>query len=115
MNSELLSITAISDQCKASIESGSPSFPGLAKSLQPSHLAWMCYQIQKNVEKWPVTKLHRWLGFIQCGMIAQGILDLNGARIMYDKAQIEYGDTNDDLLDHLDPTNSFEVDLGGEH
>lgn len=38
-----------------------------------SHLAWMCEEIIANADKWPVTKLHRWLGFIQGCFVVYGI------------------------------------------
>ena len=46
--------------------------------------------------------------------MAHRILDIDGARAMFDEAKIAHGKTSDDLLDHLDPSSSFEVDIGGQ-
>jgi hypothetical protein len=32
---------------------------------------------------------------------------------MFDRAKIAYPETDDDLVDHLDPNSSFELDIGG--
>lgn len=58
--------------------------------------------------------LHRWIGFVQCGMLAQRMIDLEGAKAMFDKSKIAHGELSEDLVDHLDPTSSFEVDIGGQ-
>jgi hypothetical protein len=89
---------------------------GLPGSLRPSHLRWMCKLIVEHAEDWPATKLHRWIGFVQAGMIANFMLDLDGAKAMFAKVKEEYGSiTQDqDLLDHLDPTTSFEMEIGGQ-
>ncbi len=88
----------------------------LPASLQPKHLMWMCDKIEQHVEDWPVTKLHRWIGFVQGGMIANHLLDLAGAKAMFDEVKIAFGAKSDDphLIDHLDPANPFELDIGGE-
>ena len=73
-----------------------------------------CRKIEENAEDGPVTQLHRWIGFIQGAMMAHRMLDLDGAKAMFDQAKIAHGETSDDLLDHLDPNSSFKVDIGGE-
>ena len=73
-----------------------------------------CDNIEKHAEDWPATKLHRWIGFVQCAMMANGILDLDGAKAMFDEAQVAHGEISEDLFDHLDATSAFEVDIGGE-
>src|SRR5580704_1825023 len=40
----------------------------------------MCKRIVKHAEDWPAIKLHRGLGFIQAGMIANLMLDLTEPR-----------------------------------
>lgn len=89
---------------------------GLPESLRPAHLRRMCRQIVEHAEDWPAIKLHRWIGFVQAGMIANLMLDLDGAKAMFDKVKEEYGsiDKDQDLLDHLDPKTSFEMELGGQ-
>ncbi len=89
---------------------------GLPNELAPEHLRGMCKTIVKHAEEWPAIKLHRWLGFIQAGMIANLMLDLDGAKAMFNKVKDEYGPIakDHDLLDHLDPTQSFEFEVGGQ-
>ncbi len=89
---------------------------GLPRSLCPDHLRWMCNQIVEHAEDWPDTKLHRWIGFVQAGMIANLMLDLDGAKAMFNKIKEEFGTiTKDqDLIDHLDPATSFEFEIGGQ-
>jgi hypothetical protein len=89
---------------------------GLPGSLRPEHLRWMSKLIVEHAEDWPVTKLHRWIGFVQAGMIANLMLDLDGAKAMFNKIKEEYGsiDKDQDLVDHLDPQSSFKMDLGGQ-
>lgn len=114
MDNVSLLVTAMAEQCRDLIlESETPDL-GLPKALQPKHLLWMCNKIQEHAEESPATKLHRWIGFVQCGMMANRILDLDGAKAMFDKAKAAHGEINEDLLDHLDPTSSFECDIGGE-
>ncbi len=89
---------------------------GLPESLRPNHLRWMCKLIVEHAEDWPATKLHRWIGFVQAGMIANYMLDLDGAKAMFNKVKEEYGSIaqDQDLLDHLDSTKSFEMEIGGQ-
>jgi hypothetical protein len=49
-------------------------------------------------------------------MIANFMLDLDGAKGMFNKVKVEYGPIakDQDLLDHLDPTTSFELEVGGQ-
>jgi hypothetical protein len=89
---------------------------GLPESLRPKHLERMCKLIIEHAEDWPDTKLHRWIGFIQAGMVANLLLDLDGAKAMFNKIKEQYGPANkdQDLLDHLDPATSFEMEIGGQ-
>jgi hypothetical protein len=89
---------------------------GLPASLRPDHLRRMCNLIVEHAENWPDTKLHRWLGFVQAGMIANLMLDLDGAKAMFNKVKEEFGSIakDQDLIDHLDPTTSFEMEMGGQ-
>jgi hypothetical protein len=88
----------------------------LPESLSPNHLRRMCQLIVEHVEDWPAIKLHRWIGFVQAGMIANLMLDLDGAKAMFKKIQEQYGSIakDHDLLDHLDSKTSFEFDIGGQ-
>jgi hypothetical protein len=119
MQDRSLLISAMAEKCKAMIQQASSTphnLPALPETLQLPHLLWMCNQIEQHADTAPETKLHRWIGFVQAGMLANRILDLQGARSMFDAVKNAYGVTADDqdLLDHLDPTNSFEIELGGQ-
>jgi hypothetical protein len=72
----------------------------------------MCDTIEDHANDWPATRLHRWIGFIQGGMIANHILDLDGAKAMFDQVKIAYGggSEDEDLIDHL----AVEMDIGGQ-
>jgi hypothetical protein len=39
----------------------------------PAHLLWLCDQMVDKSEQWPVTRLHRWVGYIQGCMVSRGI------------------------------------------
>jgi hypothetical protein len=86
----------------------------LPKALQTKHLLWMCQQVVVHAEMASLTKLHRWIGFVQGGMMANHILDLDAAKVMFDEAKTKYGARDDDLLDHLNPESSFKFEIGGE-
>jgi len=115
VNASLL-VVAMAEQCRALIQKSKKADSDLPQALHPNHLLWMCDRIRDHAEDWPITKLHRWIGFIQCGMMANRILDLDGARAMFDEAKNAYGAIGEDadLLDHLDPSSSFKLDIGGQ-
>ena len=117
MNNTHILITAMAEECKRLIlESDAPDL-SLPKALQPKHLLWMCDQIEKHAEGGPATKLHRWIGFVQAAMLVNRMLDLDGLKAMFDQAKAAHGETSEDLedlIDHLDPTSSFEFDIGGQ-
>ena len=112
-NSSLL-VVAMAEQCRSLIQQWEKPAPGLPKALQPKHLLWMCDQIEKHAEGGSATKLHRWIGFIQGAMLANRMLDLDELKAMFDQAKATHGEASEDLTDHLDPTSSFEFDIGGE-
>lgn len=116
MEDSKLLIVAMSEQCIALILKTQKSEPVLPEVLQPAHLLWMCDQIANNAEDWTEPKLHRWLGFIQSGMLANQMLTFEELKVMFQNAKNSYGAKGDDqeLIDHLDPHNSFRMDLGGE-
>ena len=109
-------IVAMAERCRTIMQGSERSDSDLPKALNPHHLLWMCNNIEEHAEEWPETKLHHWIGFVQCGMVANRILDFNGAKAMFDEARTAYGASGDDqdFVDHLDPSSSFKVDLGGE-
>lgn len=116
MNNNQLLMTAMAEECRARIKECAPhsSAHDLPPSLQPRHLEWMCRAIVRCVEEWPHPRLHRWIGFIQCGMLANRMVDQRDLMNMFDQAKAAYGDSSDDLADHLDPSSAFELDIGGQ-
>lgn len=116
MEQSNLLIVAMAEQCRHMIRQAGATGGGLSGGLHPRHLLWMCDRIEQHAEDWPATRLHRWIGFVQAGMMANQMLDLEGAKAMFDTAKAAYGEPGDDpdLLDHLDPDSSFEMDLGGQ-
>jgi hypothetical protein len=83
-------------------------------ALQPQHLEWMCRRIVEHARDWPAVRLHRWLGFVQGAMIANRIVDLAGAKAMFDGVKNVFGEMGDDLFDHLNPDVTFRFDIGGQ-
>jgi hypothetical protein len=112
-----LLMVAMAERCLSIIQNkpGDVRF-GLPESLRPDHLRRMCKLIVEHAEDWPDTKLHRWIGFVQAGMVANLMLDLDGAKAMFNKVKEEFGSIakDQDLVDHLDPTTSFEMEIGGQ-
>jgi hypothetical protein len=110
-------IADIARQCRLLILECREFQPGLPEILQPKHLEWMCHQIENHSDGVPATKLHRWIGFVQAAMLAHRILDFDQLRTMIDTAkgsQRKVAEELEDLMDHLDPEVSFELDIGGE-
>jgi hypothetical protein len=108
-------MSAMIETCKnAILEHKSSKIPDCPVLLRPNHLLWMCGQMLENLSVWKGTKLNRWIGFIQCAMIANGIISLKQAKEMFEKAKNAFDEPSQDLLDHLDPSSYFEFDLGGE-
>ena len=109
-----LLIRAMVEECRSVILAWRKPDLDLPEALQPKHLERMCERIETHLEDWPSNRLHRWIGFIQCAMMAHRMLDLDGAKTMFDKAKNAYGEASEDLVDHLDPTDFFELDIGGQ-
>jgi hypothetical protein len=114
MDNSQLMIIAMADQCEQIIRDTKKVNPAFPDSLQPNHLLWMCARIHHSAESWPLARLNRWLGFIQAAMIAQGMIDLNSAKSMFDKAKVAHADPGEDWIDHLDPSSHYAMDLGGQ-
>lgn len=114
-NSSLL-VVAMAEQCSALIKESKNINSGLPQAVHPKHLLWMCDRIRTNADSWSATTLHRWIGFIQCGMLANDMLDFAGTKSMFDDAKNAFGvdGDDDDLIDHLNPDASFELDIGGQ-
>jgi hypothetical protein len=117
MDNTSLLVVAMAEECKRVIQQWDQPAPDLPKALQPKHLLWMCNTIEEHAEDGPVTKLNRWIGFVQAAMLANRMLDLDGLKAMFDDAKRAHRKTSEDLedlTDHLDPTSSFEFDIGGQ-
>lgn len=107
--------TAMAQKCAEMIREHAVSGI-MPKPLQPAHLLWMCQQIEKHAADWSAAHLHRWIGFIQAGILANGKIDLDELKSMFDEAKRDYGAPEDDsdLLDHLDANSFFKIELGGQ-
>jgi hypothetical protein len=109
-------IAAMAEKCRALIEASDIAGADLPEPLRSKHILWMCDQIEQHADDWPDTKLHRWIGFVQCAMMANRILDLDGTKAMFDPVKNAYRETceDQDLTDHLNPNSPFEIDMGGQ-
>lgn len=76
----------------------------------------MCDRVEEHAEDWPETRLNRWIGFIQCGLLANELLELSDAKVMFESIKNSFASTLDDrdLADHLDPDSPFHMELGGQ-
>jgi hypothetical protein len=111
-----LLILAMVEKCRETIEHSPQTVLDLPAALGPKHLLWMCEQIERHAETWPATKVHRWIGYVRSGMIANRILDLDAAKKMFDVAKNSYGVSSADLdlVDHLNDDTAFELEIGGQ-
>lgn len=112
-----LLIAAMAQRCQNILQDKTEDVRfGLPNTLRPKHLRWMCKEIAEHAGEWPTHKSHRWIGFVQAGMIANYMLDLDGAKAMFNQLREQYGaiSNDQDLLDHLDPSKDFEMETGGE-
>lgn len=116
MDSSRLLIVAMAEKCGDVIEHAEFTNLGLPRALGLKHLLWMCRRIAQDAENWPAARLHRWIGFVQGGMMANRLLDFEHLKAMFDEAKNAYGQNADDrdLIDHLDPRSSFKLEIGGQ-
>ena len=105
---------AMLEKCRETILAQDRPAIDLPRPLQKKHLIWMCDRLTANTDSWSPEKMNRWVGFIQCAMIANRMLDLGRAKRMFDEAKNAFGENGQDLTDHLDPDDSFELEIGGE-
>lgn len=115
MDKSDLLVVAMAEECRRTILKWQDDDENLPESIRRVHLERMCERIEKHAAAgdWPATRLHRWIGFVQCALIANRIIDLPEAKQMFDRAKVAYPEADEDLLDHLNPSSSFEFDLGG--
>ena len=96
-------------------DSNIKSFFEISKEASPERLVWMCERIEKKSERWPSTKLHRWIGHIHGCALALGIFTFNDLKDIVSEAKKHFPEeVDDDLFDHLDESNPFRMDIGGE-
>lgn len=114
-NNDLL-IKGMARRCRELLQASLPVDSSLPAPLQSRHLLGMCDRIEEHAEDWPETRLHRWIGFVQCGLMANELLELSEAKTMFDSIKNRFGATleDQDLADHLDPDSSFHMELGGQ-
>ncbi len=113
MDKSNLLVVAMAEECRRIMQKWEEEDSSLPEAMRRKHLERMCERIEKHAEDWPATRLHRWIGYIQCALIANRVIDLAEAKLMFDRAKVAYPESDEDLLDHLDPTSSFEFDIGG--
>ena len=116
MGNNGLLIKGMARKCREVIEKSNQRDSSLPVSLQRRHILRMCDRIERQAEAWPETRLHRWIGFVQCAMMANGMLELSDAKVMFEAVKNRFAKTSEDpdLLDHLDPSSPFELELGGQ-
>ena len=114
MSNSALLMHEMVDQCRRLIGHLSVCNSDLPIPLRREHPYWMREQLDKHIEIWPENKLQRWIGFIQGALLANGVLDLEDLKSMFDHAKIAYGALGEDLFDHLNPDSTFELDIGGQ-
>jgi hypothetical protein len=116
MEDTRLQVTALAAKCRDIIRSSIEEEENLPLALHPKHLLWMCDQIKSHAQTSPVTKLHRWIGFVQAAILANRMLGLEQIKAMYDEVKKAHSvcSEDQDLVDHLDVQSSFKLDLGGE-
>ena len=109
-------VAAMAAQCRNVIGAAHEDETILPKELHPKHLFWMCDQIIEHSQEWPAAKLHRWLGFVQCALLAHRMLTLEQVKRMFADVKKSHGlsSEDEDLVDHLDPSSSFLLELGGQ-
>ncbi len=114
MDRNELLIREMAGQCRQLVQGSNPVDPRTPLPLHKQHLLWMCSEVDHHAADWSAAKLNRWIGFIQCALLANGVLDLEGLKTMFNHAKQAHGVRSDDLLDHLNPDCSFEFEIGGE-
>lgn len=71
MNSEKIG------QCREIISRSQRLDCPVINTLHPVLLLWMCDLLEKNANAWPDMKMQRWIGFVQCGMYANDMIDFD--------------------------------------
>lgn len=114
MEKTRLLVVAMAEKCRTLILESETQDRELPIGLSRTHILWMCNTIEEHGDDGPATKLHRWIGFIQGAMLANRMVERDTLKTMFDEAKRAYGEAGEDLVDHLDPASSFELDIGGQ-
>jgi hypothetical protein len=116
MDDTRLLIAAMAARCRDVIRASNEEEANLPAALHAKHLLWMCNQIQEHAQNSSLLRLHRWIGFVQAGILANRMLDLEQIKAMFDAAKhLHHANTDEqDLIDHLNVDSSFKFDLGGQ-
>lgn len=80
-------IVDMAQKCLHTMRHSDKEVGQLPQPLHPKHLVWMCEQVVENAEHSSLTKLHRWLGFIQAGLLANRMLTLEHLKHMFDEVK----------------------------
>jgi hypothetical protein len=109
-------IAAMAAKCRDTIRASDEEDSRLPPPLHPKHLLWMCEQVVEHGEKAKLTKLHRWIGFVQAGMLANRMLTLEQIKHLFDQMKEAQCQVHEDLdlADHLNVADSFAFELGGQ-
>ena len=113
MDKSALLVVSMAEECSKVIDQWQEVDLSLPGPLRREHLLRMCQRIEKHADDWPISRLNRWVGFIQCALIANRVIDLTEAKGMFDRAKVAYPEIDEDLVDHLNPSDSFGLDIGG--
>lgn len=113
MYNAYLFTTAVASRLQMAIPESTSSQQNLPQSLRPGQPAWTGNDIEQRADDWPARK-SRWIRFIHSAMIANQEIKPWGAKAMSVKATGTHSEIDEDLLDHLDSGNPFELEIGGE-
>jgi hypothetical protein len=87
MDTASLLVKAMAEECRGLILEWNKPELDLPEALQRKHLERMCDRIEQHAEDWSTARLNRWIGFVQCAMMANRILDIDAIKEMFDKVK----------------------------
>ena len=116
MEKSRLLVESMAERCTAAILKSNMCNWELPYALQLKHLLWMCDEVAHRATDWPENKLHRWIGFIQGGPLANNILNLDEVKVMFVEVKEYYAslEVDPDFGDHLDPDETSTINIGNE-
>ena len=115
MEKPSLLVAPLAEQCIDAILKSNMCNWELPSTLQPKHLLWMCDEVSIHATVWTEAKVHRWLGFIQAGLLANNILNLEEVKERFTRPDEcnQSSEVDPDLIDHLDCCDPCNVEIGG--